>query len=464
MSFKLSLRSVALSLLLLIVGCGHPAELSTSRKTQAEWFVVIANGLPPDVLQASLAQFERLYSQTAQAGDYIHVVSTPTHEAIASICVPSGGAKSRLRHKAIEAAKSGLKTWLAPDVASGQAQLELSRLPTTINAWRKTAFPCRIILVGDPIYHCEAQAGWSMREGVVPTDGALTSERSPFRVDERFPDDTQAAWLVHQPVWGLDAAHQAAVTRFNRLFLREHGAMLVRMTADAGSAFEFEPPQFTDQLAKRQEAAGVKLVSGTSRRADVPLDVVEVPIQSPVAVPSAPVVQPAPVPVEPAPPTTAPLPAAVVPVVEETAETVLQRVAQAPDQIALAINWQSAEPCDLDLWIGSRESTQELNHGSMTTSFGQLFRDVRQNGSALADSGDFQNWEYAEIHHARLEDLTVWINAYRLTKPVDIKLVVVWKGVRREQRLRMTATQGDGGVNHTFRARSNAWLKVKLTN
>ena len=432
----------------LLSGCSshepNPGELAQN----TEWFLFIADNLPESLQAETADQFQQLLGHRAVPGDIIHVIATPRHTPLASIVVPDGSHNSRLRDRDVKAAMPRLLPLFQPSEqgAAGQ-QLQLPSVATTVRSLRRTEFPCRVILIGSPIYDDPRQQGWSMTGGMVPTDGALNAEHSPFNNATNFPNGTQISWLSATTDWGDDPAHRDAVTRFNRLYLQTQNGQLTRMTADAETAFHFGTTQFPGSVAPSREEPGVKFVAVQSDRESGPMAErkLTVEVDPPQPEPPTPV-QPAPV--EPTPRTPQ----------RTEVETVLADAEANQDVIGLAINWESEDPsCDLDLHVSNRGVSDELYFSRKETSFGQLFRDVTSSGTISGDGSNYQNWEWTRIHHNRWQDLTVWVHVYSSRKPATVRFIRVLNGRREERVFRLHPNANHRGVP---RAQSSHWHRV----
>ncbi len=215
-------------------------------QAEHEWFVFVS--------QSSVRSREvylQVLTKEAAPQDVVHLVHNQS--LVSTVMVPRGSEQSRLRNPKVKSQLPAIQKFFAGDIAVSDAdadnQLGLYEIPTTIRSLRQTELPCRILLVGSPIYHDEIRhAGWSMMEGVVPSDSALHLETSPFHGDSGFPNATEISWLVPTQHWGVDQAHREAVTRFQRLFVQERGGSLVRLTADPQSALNFGMSQFDGEV------------------------------------------------------------------------------------------------------------------------------------------------------------------------------------------------------------------------
>ena len=431
---------LSIALVWLGSGCSTKSPHATETAGHAEWFLFLADGLPEPVLQSAAQQFQDLLSARAQPGDVIHLVSTPSHRPIASLVVPEGNHNARLRDSSVKAATRKLKALFTASSNRGSGQIQLPSVAATVRSLRRTEFPSRVVLIGSPIYDDPRQQGWSMTGGMVPTDGALGAEHSPFNNETNFPNGTQISWLSATTDWGDDPAHRDAVTRFNRLYLQTRNGQLTRMTADAETAFHFGTTQFPSRVTPSREEPGVKFVAVQSDRESGPMDERKLTVE---------VDPPRPEP-----------PASVQPPTSQAAqvEVALADAEANRDVIGLAINWESQDPsCDLDLYVTSRGETGELYFRQKETSFGRLFRDVTSSGTISGDGSNYQNWEWARINHNRWDDLTVWVNVYSSQKPATVRFIRVLNGQREERTFRFHPNPSDAGA---ARDRSSLWWKV----
>ena len=440
---RLSQNSWIFALVVMLgTGCSTNSPHSNSSTGQSEWFLFVADGLPEPVLQSAARQFQELLSGRAQPGDVIHLISTPSHSPVASLVVPDGNHNARLRDPSVKAAARKLKSLFTVSSNPGSGQIQLPSVAATVRSLRRTEFPCRVVLIGTPIYDEPRQQGWSMTGGMVPTDGALNAEHSPFNNDTKFPNGTQIAWLSSTTDWGDDPAHRDAVTRFNRLYLQTQNGQLTRMTADAETAFHFGTTQFPGSVTPLREEPGVKFVAVQSDREADPTTERKVTVEVDPPQPEPPT------PVQPTPPASE----------RAEVETVLADAEANRNVIGLAINWESQDPrCDLDLYVTSRGESEELHFQQKQTRFGQLFRDVTSSGTISGDGSNYQNWEWARINHNRWQDLTVWVNVYRSQKPATVRFIRVLNGRREERTFRFNPNPDHRDAP---RDRSSLWRKV----
>ncbi len=190
-----------------------------------------------------------------------------------------------------------------PTVTGGDRnQANVCRLAATINAARRTSFPCRVLIAASELYNDPRHAGWSMVGGKCPSDGVFSDRTTPFGSGcEQFPPGTIVNWLTPTGTFD-DAAQAAGVQHFWRAFFHSYGAELRRLTPDPTTAFTFEgASQFRDELvvrskepAKNQTLAfiteGNEQTTGPIRRRmrpAVPRPAPPKPTPPPVAIPTA---------------------------------------------------------------------------------------------------------------------------------------------------------------------------------
>ena len=360
---------------------------------------------------------------TCAEGDVVHFLLTPGQEPLATMTVPAGNRNRRLRSQELGDGLRKLIPYLNAETATGSQQVNLPAVPATLRSLRRTQFPARVIIVGTPLYDDPRQGDWSMADGKVPTDAALEAPECPFNMGVvDFPEDTIVEWFTPTSKFGVDHVHEEAITRFYRLFFQKHKAELTHLTANIALALDGQASQFPDILLPQPSSELMRTARlETSERQ---------PRQTNK------------------------------PVLEE-AEQVLEAAEEANDEMAFAIHWFSTDPrCDIDIRVRSAGCGEVLYFGNKETPFGKLFRDVLSSGSIDDDSADYQKWEWVRIDHGRLEDLTIWLNAYSTTKPAQVRIIGVSKGKRFERNIQINGP-GDGGLS-ADRESSDAWHKMTL--
>lgn len=423
-------------LLLLAAGCGpdHPGRRSTPRNT--ETFYVIGSGLTVEERSRLGQALQDQIAEKARYGDVLTIIAAPQHAHVATFVVPEGSRNTRLRHKAIRQQLPALMKFLETISDSGEGQVQLPSLAATVRSLRRTVYPCRIVVVGSPRYVDPRQPAWAMHEPYIPTDASIGAAQTPFTTETTFPADTLVHWLTQKQAEASDPLHREATHRFNRLFVQELGGTLLAITPDVEIAFNFSTPTEAERLQKEPGSPGMRRVTVQFAQPTPPAEAapVEVPLFEPVR-PVTPSLPAPPVAQAPEPPVQA-RPA-------DAAQSVLDIAQANKDTTAIAITWQCVDSqCDIDLHIRSKGHAEEMNFSQKITAFGELYRDVQTGGPVAHSSSDFTGWEWARIDHPRTGDLTVMLHTYRASAPVQVQVIWVAGGVRKEQRFQLPALRG----------------------
>ncbi|NOY42788.1 MAG: hypothetical protein GXP26_13260 [Planctomycetes bacterium] len=416
---SLRLKTLAVALTITLYGCGEALQPAQNQ----EWFFIVAEGLDAETRHEVGQQLQELVGTTCVENDVVHFILAPSQKPLASMTVPAGSRNRRLRSQEINGELRKLIPYFTTETATGSQQINLPAVPATVRSLRRTQFPARVIIVGTPIYDDPQQGYWSMADGKVPTDASLEAPNCPFHMGVvDFPGGTIAEWFPPTSRFGVDHVHEEAITRYYRLFFQKHKAKLTRLTSNIAIALDGSASQFSDTLSPQQNAELMRTVR---------LQISErQPRQSNK------------------------------PVLEE-AEQVLAAAEEANHEMAFAINWVSEDPsCDIDVHVRSAGCPEVLFFGNTETPFGKFFRDVQSSGSINGDSANYQNWEWVRIDHGRLEDLTIWLNAYRTAEPAQVRIIGVSKGRRYERNIQINGP-GDGGRSED-RELSDAWYKVTM--
>lgn len=188
------------------------------------------------------------------AGHRVVVVKGEDHTPVINVSIPAGSARERLRDRTLTRAMGLLRLFLQQASQGGgdqSLQVGIPKLPATYWSTVAGKSPCKVILVGDPIFHDQRHAFWSFRNGRFPSDAVPSEPRSscPFinRNHKKIPEDVQIS-ILSPPEWGSGQKHRDFVIRWLRLACQESlGGKLVRVTNSSAQAFsrnahdEFEP-------------------------------------------------------------------------------------------------------------------------------------------------------------------------------------------------------------------------------
>jgi len=427
-----------------------------------ERFVFVASGLPQAQYETIRDFFKDVLTQS-NTGDIVHVVACPSHEPIVSLEIPHGQVRVWLKDSTFAKAAKTIKEFLlrAPDLSVANcppAQLDFPRIVRTVKQLSAGKERLTIFAFGDPVFCPDPEHAWRFTDFCVPSDAALHSEECPFGPVERvsLPKPGAEMFLIARGAeWGDSAEHRVAIERFYGLYLNEVGGVFQGVFGDAKTAFKkslhsHDNPSLPVAGLRADPFVGMWCTRHTQLRASFDPRATEVHIAAiPAATRRAPDVQIAP-----------PSPLAAVP---PALESYLQSLP--PDNIAISIRWvalrgnRGDSQSDLDIWIRDKTSREpELNYRHMQTTFGVLFRDVQHD----LDSDDFTQWEYVEIAHDRLQDLDVWIDAYRTSCDLTCIVRAGWRGEVRETQIDFQGSSGDHAGDESRRAASPAWKHLSL--
>ena len=145
------------------------------------------------------------------------------------------------------------------------------------------------------------------------------------------------------------------------------------------------------------------------------------------------------------------------------ADTLIEETVQNPDQIAVRMDWISDDPrADIDFHVRSRGDRGELFWGNMKLPFGELYRDVRAaNGSDDdLDMDDLERVEAVRIDHDRLWHVELYLHTWQARAPVEVRIVVVWNGIRKETMVSMPAIETN--TIEAERTLANGWRRIPL--
>ena len=367
-------------------------------------------------------------------GSRIHLVVGPEHSHVASFEVPDGLSRSRIRKlKAVLATIHGA---FDQPARGANGQVNLPAIAATVAKVRRTALPFRVAIYGSPLYQDDNQLGFSMGAGTVTTDGSIGHRYSPFQVSTRLPNDCKLVWVTPTADYGLDANHREAVQRFNGFYLQELHGSLLRTTDDPSLLFHFDTPVTVMRIAAIDSRPGVREVSVRTVAEEENKGISTFSFRTNEARRSGDI---------------------------EDIESVLSSAEEDPATIAIAVNWSSTDPeCDINLHLQSRDLPGELSFAQQTTTWGQYFNDMWSTSEIDASSKLKHRWEFVRVKHARLHDLTLYLNAYQTTAPARITVVRVWNGERRQRVFDMDVDEGDHGTDRDRAAESPAWIRVDL--
>lgn len=398
----------------------------------------------------------------AEAGDYFHIVSTPSHEHILSFEIPDGVKAARLKQKTLVNEFQKLKAWLLKGPVGESRQLRLYGLPETIaNLRNYSDSACRVVLVGNPVLKDEHYKGLNMvdekGDTLVPLDGWLEGgSDSPFGPGlYSLPDKTVATWITTTSLWGPTGSikHRQGIARFYRLwFQSQNESLLARFSSNPDKAFDFAPSAKTVSLHLRNESADMLQVS----------DATEQHIQDPAQ-------------------------RRQVQVVPELTQFVRGKQSNLPGlcwheflkkhasiskqitifRLAFAADLSPTTRTDLDARLRNEKTGEEIwFENPRVRQFGRLYNDVRVGTSKFEDGGGVvdSNYEFICVEPNRsLKDCTLWVNKYVGVGDVSFQISVLVNGRKvNAKEFKFTSEKGDHGEDANTRETSENWIGIDL--
>ncbi|QDV81224.1 hypothetical protein [Planctomycetes bacterium TBK1r] len=412
----------------------HRSDIQQTGRTETVFvFSPTENQQRTDLAKRALFTY---VAQQAVPGSWVHVAVGKQQSKLASLVVPEGSPRKRIRDRDLRTALTVIHdAFDRPDTTS-QGQVNLPALAATVRKLRRTEYPCRVSIYGDPLYLNPEQQGYSHAPGKVTTDASIGYKHSPFQITPPLPKDTRVVWGTPDAAFGLDEQHRAAVRRFNALYIQSLGGSLLRTTEDTSLLFHYETPFAIDRIAAVNSEPGIAEVSVWSEAEEESEGIGTMKLRTKEINASR----------------------------SETVEAVLTAAENDPRTIAIAINWTSADPsCDIDMYLTSNGLPGELFFDNQETTWGTHFKDVvRSETAGEVDVEDFKNWEWLKVDHARLHDLSLYLNVYRTEAPARVTIVRVWNGERKVRVIDLNVSEGDGGLGRNNRRATDAWRRVSL--
>jgi hypothetical protein len=448
------------ALVIAAIGCGREVVPEAIVPRNTETIFIVTDGMPSEEAAEVAQHFQHQFAESAEPGDVITVVAAPSHTHVATFVVPEGSRNTRLRNKSVRQQLPAINKLFKMKDASRGGQVQLPSIGSSIRSLRRTKFPIRVVVVGNPFYLDPRQEAWSMKYPFVPTDAAIGDPNSPFTLAAKLPAGTLVHWFETRPSADIDPAHLEAARRFNRLYIQELGGSLTSVSPDAALAFDFSAATVAETIVREPGIAGRRRSTIEStlpeEQADAPKFIVPLDKGSVASSNSLP--QP-PKASDKAPSSNVPaLPPA------EAAKKVLDAAMIDKSSTALAMSWSSdggETNCDLDFYIRAKGYEEEIYFGNKKTTFGELYFDIQSSGSLGGENADFSTWEWASVNRPK-EELTVFINTFRATKPMTVRFICVANGVRKEQTFKISPPSIWEGWLHRDRTQSTKWKKVTL--
>lgn len=451
------------------------SNAASSTDAPRHYVVAICSGLSSNQCQDVFKQSMDLLLNQAQPGDRVEFLAAPQGNRLVSVTVPEGNARARANSREYAGKFVGLVQFLKSpaNTDSRQAlQLRLPQLLDGIARSRRSQERLAIIVIGLPLYLAsnEREAAFDMEKGLTPSDGmiAVSVTESLFGTAERKGQlqNVTVHWLTPSEGWAVGEMHRRTVTRFWSLFISEQGAALSTFGSDIARVFERaaqgESASVLTATLDPNDRGLVMRPPPVFRRESPP------PVQTRVNTPAAetlsrPVLTPTNAPVAVVPPVSSPR-------VESPA--IAKAVTEIPrtpaGRIGIAALWEApahaASTADVDLYVAARPGAPEVFWRRAEAGDAIYFRDIRHAGSG-GQSGDWTaSWEYVEVKHARLEDVSVWLNMFATKGSVKGIVRIQWNGKTVDKPFEFNLNRGNQGADSNLaqRRQSAYWQEIKL--
>lgn len=440
------------------------------------YVVAIGVGLPvkqgEDVFKLSMD----LLLNRAQAGDRVEFIAAPQGNLLAAVVVPAGTARARANSREYASKFGALKQFLcAPSTVDQRlsTQLRLPQLTDEIARSRQPQNELVLILVGSPLYlaSSEREAAFDMEKGLTPGDGMIAASvnESLFGTAERKGQlrNTTVHWLTPTDDWAVGEMHRRAVTRFWTLFFGEQGAALSTFSGDIARVFEQAvngdsspviaatldpndrglvmrpPPVFKRETAPAIEARlSVPPAAAHANRLVAPRT------NPPVAVAAPP-----------------PRPAGASPAIAKAVSEIPRTPA---GRIGIAAIWEAsaeaASAADVDLYVAARPGAPEVFWRRAEATDAIYYRDIRHAGPQGSSADWTASWEYVEVKHEQLQDVSVWLNIFDTKGPVKGILRIQYRGQTVDRPFQFDLDHGNHGTDTdpAHRRQSRYWQAVNL--
>ena len=137
-------------------------------------------------------------------------------------------------------------------------------------------------------------------------------------------------------------------------------------------------------------------------------------------------------------------------------------------RIGIAALWEApahaATTADVDLYVAARPSAPEVFWRRAEATDAAYFRDVRHAGPRSQSGNWTASWEYVEVKHAQLEDVSVWLNMFDTKGSVKGIVRIQWNGKTVDKPFEFNLNRGNRGTDSTLaqRRQSAYWQEIKL--
>lgn len=457
------------------IATGLSADAASATTAPRHYVVAICSGLSSNQCQDVFKQSMDLLLNHAQPGDSVEFLAAPQGNRLASVTVPEGNARARANSREYAGRFGGLVQFLKTPTSADSRQAMQLRLPQLLDGLARSRLSqerLAIIVVGSPLYLAsnEREAAFDMEKGLTPSDGMIGASvtESLFGTAERKGQlqNVTVHWLTPPDDWAVGEMHRRTVTRFWSMFISEQGATLSTFGSDVARVFERaaqgESASVLTATLDPNDRGLVMRPPPVFRRESPP------PVETRVNTPPAetrtrPVLTPTNAPVAVAPPASNPK-------VESPAiAKAVKEIPRTPaGRIGIAALWEApahaASTADVDLYVAARPGAPEVFWRRAEATDAVYFRDIRHAGPQ-GRSGDWTaSWEYVEVKHARLEDVSVWLNMFDTKGSVKGIVRIQWNGKTLDRPFEFKLNRGNQGADSSLaqRRQSTYWHEIKL--
>lgn len=478
------------------------ASTASAGESPRHYVVAVCTGLSSNQCQDVFKQSMDLLLNRARPGDRVEFLGAPQGNRLASVVVPEGTARARANSREYAGKFVGLVQFLktTATVDSRQAtQLRLPQLLDGVARTRQGQEKLTVVVIGSPLYLAlnEREAAFDMEKGLTPSDGMVAASvtESLFGTAERKGQLQNATvhWLTPSDDWTVGEMHRRAVTRFWTVFIAEQGATLSTFGNDITRVFERatqgESSAVLTATLDPNDRGLIMRPPPIFRRASAPpvesrVDVppittsdrpVATPANAPVAItPPASDVQPVEASSQPVSiPMNVPViisePAAIPTVQSPAIAKAVSEIPRAPTgHIGIAAVWEAsahaASTADVDLYVAAHPGAPEVFWKRAEATDAVYYRDIRHAGPQRQGGDWTASWEYVEVKHARLQDVSVWLNMFDTKGSVTGIVRIQWNGKTVDKRFTFTLNRGNKGADSkpTQRRQSAYWQEIKL--
>ena len=470
------------SLILLTLGVAFAtivpvADAVPSAQEPRHFIVAVSTGLIPAQNQDVFTLCMDLLLNRAKPGDHVEFLAAPQGGCLASVTVPDGSARARANSREYAGKFGALKQFLSTATRSPARQAGQLCLPELLDAVARSHAshePWTVIVVGSPLYFAanEREAAFDMEKGLVPGDGMIAASvtESLFGTIERKGQlrDMHVHWLTPTEEWAAGEMHRHSVTRFWSLFLSEQGAVLSTFSSDAGQVFQRaeqgEVNPVMNATLDKNDRGLIMRPPPIFRRESAP------PVEARISAPAAQThtqttASPSAPPVSVSPPIHNLLGGSPA-IAKATSEIPLTPV----NHIGIAAVWeaaaQAASTADVDLYVAAHPGDPEVFWKHAEAPGAVYFRDIRHAGPQGNGSNWTACWEYVEVMHNQLEDVSLWLNIFDTKAPVKGIIRVQHNGRSVDKPFQFNVNCGNHGQDNgaSQRRQSPFWQEVKLSD